>query len=133
MKKRLSVILLILTTANFYLYNPSSDHATNNDIFNEFKNDPDFSQIDQFTFSFKKYYMRNIFRGRPFDKKWNPFLVDLDLFNVTNVDDETVLQSSPVVVTAFSSNHFENGIQFLDSFRKIYDLKMVYIYDIGLK
>lgn len=72
--------------------------------------------------------------GKGFDKKWNVYLNETNLLNVPIVDDETVLNSSPVITTGFNSQCYGRAQGLFNSLRKLYnDTKIVYVYDLGLR
>lgn len=86
---------------------------------------------------FRKNLPSNIFDYSSvsgFNASWDDVFKELNLLNVTIMDDEIVLSSIPVIGTAISSNHFGPYKEFLQSVEKVYKNKtLIYLYDIGLK
>lgn len=71
--------------------------------------------------------------GKNFDTKWNKYLFDLNLYQVNTLNDSDVLNTEPVIATAVSSNHFRESLKMLHAISKVYQKKIVYIYDLGLR
>lgn len=134
MKKKPILIVLALSIINFIVYKYEIKSKMSNSYYLNFGDpvEPEYRQIDNFQFQFTKYFDNKEYSGKQFDKKWNRILSEYGLFNVSQTVDHSVLRSSPVAVTALSSSHFENGKSFLASFSKIYQKKILYIYDLGL-
>lgn len=83
---------------------------------------------------FVGYYQNEYYVGKEFDRELDRYLAQLDLLHVKLVDSKTVLNSKPVIVTAFSSNHFDEARTLLKSVKKVYNGRnILLIYDLGLK
>lgn len=93
-----------------------------------------FQKLLDTRFSFNCSSGNVTYYGKRFDKKWNYYLHNLNLLDVQTDDDEKVFNSSPVIVTAISSNHFRESFNLLKSISNVYqNKKMVYVYDLGLR
>lgn len=85
-------------------------------------------------FQFETIFNNVTHKGLPFDTKWNVYLERMGLLDVTSTDDNKVLNSKPVMVSAVSSNHFVYFLKFMHSLVKVYKPeKMLFIYDLGLR
>lgn len=88
----------------------------------------------QFKFILENDIYNESYHVAAFSTRWNVILDDLNLLNVKTLNDEEVFSSTPVIVTAISSNHIVPYKRFLQVFENVYNNnKLIYLYDLGLK
>lgn len=115
-------LIMTLIFNSLMKYNKSSKHA-----------------IDQLPDHFSVFYNRKLMIGQSFSEKTveaaqRIMNIPPKVSDELQTDDLDVLKQEPVFVSAFSDNHFYEGLRMLKSVQKVYNKKKkVNVYDIGLR
>lgn len=85
-------------------------------------------------FQFSRKYKDETYVGKRFDKKWDKYLAQLDLLDAKPTDEKKILHSRPVIISAFSNNHYGEARTMIKYIEELYNYtKILYIYDLGMK